>query len=206
MSCEEFQRTLAELGGSHDPEQAEHLRSCSYCSELVADLNAIAQESLLLVEDEEPSPRVWNRLEIALRQEGLIHEPRPSPTPGRIPRWRSAWLVPVAACTLVIFSLLIYERGGIQPQIARQTSTTVASLKPEAIPPEQAELLKIVESRSPGQRAGYEAELKAVNAYIRDAEWSVQHNPNDEISQQYLTNAYEQRAMVYEMAMDRGQP
>ncbi|HTZ95209.1 MAG TPA: anti-sigma factor [Terriglobales bacterium] len=209
MSCEEFQRTLVELGGSHDPEQAEHLRICSYCSELVADLNVIAQESLLLVEDEEPSPRVWNRLEIALRQEGLIHEPQPSPTPVRIPRWKSAWLVPVAACTLVIFSLLVYERGGIQPQMARQksaTSTTVARLNPETIPPDQAELLKIVESRSPALRAGYEAEFKAVNAYIRDAEWSVQHNPNDEISQQYLTNAYEQRAMVYEMAMDHGQP
>lgn len=209
MSCEEFQQALAELEGSQDPQQAEHLKTCSSCSELVADLNAIVHESLLLVEDEEPSPRVWNRLEIALRQEGLIHEPQPAPTPVRIPRWRSTWLVPLAACALVIFGLLIYERGGIQPQMAQPTSgtsATVASLKPETIPPEQAELLKVVESRSPGQRAGYEAELKAVNAYIRDAEWSVQHNPNDEISQQYLTNAYEQRAMVYEMAMDHGQP
>jgi hypothetical protein len=55
-------------------------------------------------------------------------------------------------------------------------------------------------------RAGYESDLRAVNAYIRDAESSVRDNPNDAIAQQYLMNAYEQRAMVYEMAMNRALP
>ena len=81
-----------------------------------------------------------------------------------------------------------------------------ASLQPEGMSAEQDELLKVVAARAPALRAAYESDFRAVNAYIRDAELSARRNPNDEISQQYLTNAYEQRAMVYEMAMDRGQP
>jgi len=67
-------------------------------------------------------------------------------------------------------------------------------------------LLSIVASHAPGLRAGYASNLQAVDAYIRDAESSARENPNDEIAQQYLTNAYEQRAMVYEIAMARSLP
>jgi len=210
MKCDEFQRVLAELEGSHSPEQEEHLKTCSRCSVLVADLTTLAQQALLLADDEDPSPRVWNRLEIALRQEGLIREPQPISPPARTLRWSPAWLVPLAASFLIIFGLLLYQRGGIQPQTAQQvpaiSPAVTASLQPEGMSAEQDELLKIVAARAPGLRAAYESDFRAVNAYIRDAESSARRNPNDEISQQYLTNAYEQRAMLYEMAMDRGQP
>jgi hypothetical protein len=59
---------------------------------------------------------------------------------------------------------------------------------------------------APDLRAGYASNLQAVDAYIRDAESSAHDNPNDEIAQQYLTNAYEQRAMVYEIGMARSLP
>jgi len=45
-----------------------------------------------------------------------------------------------------------------------------------------------------------------VNEYIRDAEESAQADPNDEEAQQSLMDAYEQRAMVYDMALDRSMP
>jgi hypothetical protein len=67
-------------------------------------------------------------------------------------------------------------------------------------------LLNTVAERMPSMRAAYEANLRAVNAYIRDAEQSAHSNPNDEVAQQYLMNAYEQKAMVYEMALDRSLP
>jgi hypothetical protein len=59
-------------------------------------------------------------------------------------------------------------------------------------------------SASPG--ATYESDLKRVNAYIQDAEQSVKKDPNDEQANQYLMAAYEQKAMVYEMALDRSLP
>jgi hypothetical protein len=208
MTCEEFERVLPELEGDHNAEQEQHLKSCSHCSDLVADLNAIVAEAHFLAGEEEPSPRVWNSLEIALRREGLIRDSRPElvSSPPRA-RWKPIWLAPLAACLLVVFGLLIYERGGIAPQTAHQegsSNSVSAELQPEAIPAEQDQLLKMVEARAPAMRAGYESEFRAVNAYIRDAESSARSNPNDEIAQQYLTNAYEQRAMLYQMAMDRG--
>ena len=42
--------------------------------------------------------------------------------------------------------------------------------------------------------------------YIRDAEQTVQNDPNDEEAQRSLMAAYEQKAMVYEMALDRSLP
>lgn len=208
MSCEEFQRVLPELEDGYSLEQEQHLKTCSHCSALVADLNAIAREALLLAEVEEPSPRVWNRIEIALRQEGLIRDPQPAALPNPV-RWNRLWLVPLAASCLVIFGLLLYQRGGVHPQIAGIVPSTphpVTASLPEGVSAEQAELLKLVAVQTPSLRASYESEFRAVNAYIRDAESAVRRNPNDQISQQYLNNAYEQRAMVYEMAMDHGLP
>ena len=71
MTCKEFERVLPELGESQSIEQESHLKSCSVCSELLSDLNAIARQARLLGPDVEPSPRVWNSIEITLRQQGL---------------------------------------------------------------------------------------------------------------------------------------
>ncbi len=55
-------------------------------------------------------------------------------------------------------------------------------------------------------RTSYADNLQNVNAYIRDAEQTVQNDPNDEEAQRSLMAAYEQKAMVYEMALDRSLP
>ncbi|MGD0181195.1 MAG: hypothetical protein ABSC15_15395 [Terriglobales bacterium] len=177
MTCEEFKRVLPELGSGHGIEQEEHLRSCCACSDLVADLNAISKEARFLKGSEDPSPWVWNSIEVALRQEGLIRQPQLQhlQTPAPMLGWRLRWLVPLAATLLIVFGALIYQRGTGQPQ-------------------------------TPSMRATYEADLRSVNAYIRDAEQSAHSDPNDEVAQQYLRNAYEQKAMVYEMALDRSLP
>jgi len=71
---------------------------------------------------------------------------------------------------------------------------------------EDQQLLNTVAAHAPSLRAAYETNLRSVNAYIRDAEQSAQSDPNDEVAQQYLMSAYEQKAMVYEMALDRSLP
>jgi len=68
------------------------------------------------------------------------------------------------------------------------------------------QILEAIGSRSPAVRAEYAANLQNVNNYIRDAEESAQADPNDEEAQQSLMDAYEQRAMVYDMALDRSMP
>ena len=215
MNCAEFQEILPEFfEGGRNAEQEAHLKACPMCSGLVADLELIVREARQLQEFDEPSPRVWNSIEIALRREGLIREPQrgPSLVPPVTRRWQLAWLVPVAAVVLV--GILVYQRGPREPQSVSQvpsaTSAPVANPQTSKallnVNNEDQQLLEAVGSRSPAVQAQYASNLQNVNAYIRDAEASVQADPNDEEAQQVVLDAYEQRATVYEMALDRSLP
>jgi hypothetical protein len=207
MNCAEFELVLPDITeGEREFEQEQHLRSCSACRSLVSDLIAISQQARNLQDCEEPSPRVWNSIEIALQREGLIRQPSRS-KPAKIhtfpSRWRSAWLLPVAAALLVTAGVVQYKRSSDQKMAAVRpaTPTEVASI----VSPEKSDqqLLQSVAQRAPAMKAVYEANLQDANSYVHDAELSVKNNPNDEEAQQSLTYAYEQRAMVYQMAMDR---
>jgi hypothetical protein len=214
MTCEEFERVLPELGSGHSIEQEEHLKSCSACSDLVADLNVISRQARLLQGSDEPSPWVWNSIEVALRQEGLIRQSDQERSLVHPPRlsWKLRWLVPAAAAFLVVFGVLLHQRGMRPAHFAKQQPAGVVTADPqlsnraEVMVGDDLQLLNTVASRMPSMRAAYEANLRTVNAYIRDAEQSAHSDPNDEVAQQYLRNAYEQKAMVYEMALDRSLP
>jgi hypothetical protein len=225
MNCAEFQRVLPEFMEGHgNSEQEGHLISCSPCSNLFSDLKAISNAARLLQGSEEPSPRVWNSLEIAMRQEGLIRQPQSfSPLVSwRSRRWKVAWLAPAAAALVVTGFVLYYRNSVEQPTVAQRPTSTVTSarvtsasrgaaggLEPRAgteVAGDDQQLLEEIGSRSPDMRAEYATNLQTVNAYIRDAEESAKEDPNDEEAQNSVMNAYEQRAMVYQLAMDRSLP
>jgi hypothetical protein len=48
--------------------------------------------------------------------------------------------------------------------------------------------------------------LRDANAYIQDAKASVDADPTDEEAQQALMDAYGQKSMIYQMALDRSLP
>jgi hypothetical protein len=221
MNCAEFQEVLPEvIDGGRTAEQESHLKSCPVCSGLIADLDLIAAEARQLQEVAEPSPRVWNSIEITLRQEGIIRDARLGPSLVLLVkpaprRWNMAWLAPLAALLLVGFGIAVYQRGsGETKTAARPSSDTpvvVAKVQTGKNPStvnnsEDDQLLAAVASRSPAMQAQYASNLQNVNAYIRDAEESAQADPNDEEAQQIVMDAYGQRAAVYEMALDRSLP
>src|SRR5262249_62241807 len=72
MTCLELRESLVEQEDGSRPEQRAHLKDCSECATLVADLLVIACAAGELRASHEPSPRVWNSIEIALRQEGVV--------------------------------------------------------------------------------------------------------------------------------------
>jgi hypothetical protein len=194
------------------------LHSCSACSSLVADLSLIVGEARQLQDFADPAPRVWNSIEIALRQEGLIREPHlgPSLLPPVQRGWRLGWLSPLAVAAVLVFGVFVYQRNYRQPQTLAQ-ATPPASRTVDEIRSgnsqknitnnnEDQQLLEAVGSRAPAVQAAYASNLQNVNAYIRDAEASAQADPNDEEAQQVVMDAYEQRATIYEMALDRSLP
>ena len=59
---------------------------------------------------------------------------------------------------------------------------------------------------SPALSQAYQLGLQRVNAYIADARTLVASNPDDEESRQALLEAYQQKAMLYNMAMQHSMP
>jgi hypothetical protein len=193
---------------AHSLEDETHLQSCLPCATVRADLDAISEQARLLQGAETPSPRVWNSIEIALRNEGLIRQPeleRPRIRHAS-PRWKLAWLAPLAAAAAVILGMVMFQQGNGRQGSAHTAdlaSVVPAQLQDSTANPEEEQMVRLVAERMPALSAAFAADLKAVNDYIREAESSARANPQDETARQHLMSAYGQRAMIYEMAMDR---
>ena len=214
MNCVEFERELPEfLEGSHTPEQQAHVNSCAACSSLLSDLNFVSAQVKNLFASEEPSPAVWNAIETQLRAEGLIREVPVEPVRAKrnfLPQWRMAWLVPVTAALALIAGLKLYHPAGAgdNAPVAKLPATpspTVAApiSRTASVSKDDEQLMNTVAARIPAQQARYRADLDDANAFIRDAEQSLKDDPNDIYTQQMLINAYAQKQMLYDLAVDR---
>jgi hypothetical protein len=159
----------------------------------------------------------------------------PAPAALRRHGWSAWWLVPVAAALLAGASYLVSHKQAPQvaqqqtpaattpvtPAPAGQDPATVAQtpavkVSPqqkanhrtevaEAPSPEDEQFLSEVGQRAPTMRATYENQLRAVNAYIQEAQAYLDRNPDDEDARQLLMEAYQQKAMLYQMALDHVQ-
>jgi hypothetical protein len=68
--CAVFQAQLPSLFESGEDLRAQaHLKTCENCSELVRDLEYIAQQAKLLLPIHDPSPEVWENIQTALKKE-----------------------------------------------------------------------------------------------------------------------------------------
>jgi hypothetical protein len=211
MNCVELQQSLAEFEDGRNAAQQAHLKTCAECSALVAELNLIASTAVELRATDEPSPRVWNSIEIALRQEGLIRPQRPSRSllPSFSSPWGwSRWLVPAAATLLVVIGIYIRQHSASQ-QVA-QTVVLPAVVEPVSDVAiaglNDDDLLQEISAQAPAMRQEYADNLRHVNEYIHDAKDIVASNPNDEEARRSLMEAYQEKAMLFELAMDRSLP
>jgi len=216
MNCVELQKSLGEMENGGSAEQQAHLKCCPECSALVGELNLIASSAIALRAADEPSPRVWNSIAIAARQEGLIRAPRASHSrtgrsliPSLGSRWGwTRWAVPVAAALLIVLGIHLRQRS-LPVQLARNTaqppvSATVSELEMAGL--NDADLLEEISHQAPALRAQYEENLRRANQYIADAKSDVAANPNDEEARRSLLAAYQQKAMLFELALDRSLP
>lgn len=209
MTCAELQQELPELleNGTSAKYHA-HLKSCDACSELVGSLQAIIRGAQTLQAADEPSPRVWNSIEMALLREGLIHSPheRPSFVSSFARRWGvAAWLVPAAAALLVGTFFFVGPQSRLK-QPAQQAVSRPQVQVTSNLDSDDQQLLEELSARAPFMEAAYEKELHNVNQYIHDAQDLVDADPNDEGAQQSLMDAYGQKAVIYHLALDRSLP
>lgn len=208
MNCVELQASLAEIEHGRSTEQRAHLKNCPECSALVTELILIASTAVELRGAQEPSPRVWKAIETTLRHEGVIRPQKASRSllPALSSRWGWArWAVPAAAALLITVGLYVRQHTPSQ-QLAR-TAAPVANGSDVAIAGlNDDDLLQEVAEQSPALQAQYVDNLRRVNEYIQDAKNVVAANPNDEEARRSLLEAYQQKAMLFELAMDRSLP
>ena len=70
MTCQEFQAQLAEIVGSGvDVSNHPHLQNCETCRALLRDLQTIADAAKQLLPIEQPKEDLWERIELAIKQE-----------------------------------------------------------------------------------------------------------------------------------------
>jgi hypothetical protein len=208
MNCVELQASLAEIDDGKSPEQRDHLKTCPACSALVTELILIASTAVELRAGDEPSTRVWESIETALRQEGVIRPQRANRSllPSLSSRWGWArWMVPAAAALLITVGLYVRQHS-LSRQLANNTAPTAAVSDVETAGLNDDDLLLEIAQQSPSLKSQYADNLRRVNQYIQDAKSVVAANPNDDEARRSLMEAYQQKAMLFELAMDRSLP
>ncbi len=210
MNCAEFQKVLPyiiETGGSAEEEA--HLKSCTVCSDLVQDLRYIAEAAKLLLPMREPSPRVWSGIQVALEREGMVRSlagtARFRPQGAAVlsqRRWAAgSSMLAFAALLLFAISLIWFRnRGTRAPE-----PTGTASVPQAAVDDDDAQVLSIVQKRSPALAATYRENMDTVNTYIRDARRTVEQDPGDMGARDHLLRAYDEKALLYAMAWERSE-
>ena len=131
--------------------------------------------------------------------------PRHSLLPSFGSEWAWArWALPVAALLLVTIGIYVRQHQQLPPigtndvpiQVTPVSDAMIAGLNDN-------DLLQEVAQQTPALQAQYTDNLRSVNAYIQEAKNSVAANPNDEEARRSLMEAYQEKAMLFEMALDR---
>lgn len=104
------------------------------------------------------------------------------------------------------------QKPAVTPQPAPQAVAKKAPIMipfpndaPNVADQDDRQFLDEVSRQAPMMRASYENQLRSVNSYIREAAAYAQQNPGDEDARQHLMDAYEQKALLYQMALDHVQ-
>src|SRR5215468_8628593 len=112
MTCVELHESLVDNETGSSAEQQAHIKTCSECAKLVADLLVIAYSAGDLRAVHGPHPRVWKSIEATLRREGLIRPQRKGlsllPSLGSQSSW-ARWMAPAAALLLITLGIYLKQ-------------------------------------------------------------------------------------------------
>ena len=93
-------------------------------------------------------------------------------------------------------------RKSAKPAFSKSATAVKSAVEP-APSEEDQQFLSAVSTLAPSMRTTYEIQLQAVNADIRETQAYVDRNPGDMDARQHLMDAYQQKALLYQIALDR---
>jgi hypothetical protein len=206
MQCKEVERVLEQQGFVPVPETARaHLAGCSSCQGLVADLTAIVATAHLLPAEVDPPRRVWASLRAQLEEEGIIQDAATRATWWRrFPEFFRARALATAGVGLLIATAVVLQvrPPASHPTEARntyenydETSMTLSN--------DEAHLPSMQLAGSSKVDVALRQNLDIVDKFIVDCEQRVKEQPGDELARDYLSGAYQQKAELLSVMMER---
>src|ERR1700726_3831433 len=106
---------------------------------------------------------------------------------------------------MLLLALGIYVRRESPPnQLTEQVSVTLPAANPSDLNDE--DLLQEVADNEPAMKVQYAENLRQVNESIREAQGVVDGSPNDAEARRSLMDAYHQKSLLFEIAMDHSLP
>lgn len=206
-NCSEFLEWAGPwMEGERSSEAEAHLRLCSYCRAVIADLGEISSVARSLAAEEAPA-RVWPSLRAQMEKEGLIRRPRGN--------WLAGWLpaVPRPALAGAYLALMIVGGLFLMSQHRRMTNRagwmdtmdTTTSHFNSALDAAAEKSLPGAGSSNPAVAAELHKNLAIVDKYIALCEKSVREEPQSEMARDYLYNAYQKKAELVAVMADPGE-
>jgi anti-sigma factor RsiW len=216
MQCRDLEVVVEQQGLEPLSEAArQHLAQCSACTHYIADLNSIVATAHELPAEVEPPERIWISLRAQLQNEGVIHEQARSREAS--PAWwpsfadlfrKRAFAMAAVGALIVIAAASQFQKPRVQVLEPRDNGfdSTVSVLR------QQEHDLANMQLASTGGSSGYTSavdtslrqNLQQVDEFIADCERRLKEQPSDELAREYLTNAYQQKAQLLSVMMDRG--
>ena len=234
MQCKDVELVLEQEGLEPLPEEARaHLAECPDCRNYVADLTSLVDAAKKLPSEIAPPDRVWLSLRTQLEEEGIIRTPADVIPLERVPFWQSisdffrSRALATAMVGIVIVAAVVFrvrrDRAIVAVPAVQTAKAAMASAPgpevqkapvPEA-PPVFASAARALDDQEPVATGMILAStspvdlslrdnLKKVNEFIADCERHLRDQPDDELTREYLSAAYEQKAELLSAMIERG--
>ncbi|HXJ06948.1 MAG TPA: hypothetical protein VNH65_17730 [Candidatus Acidoferrum sp.] len=230
MQCKDIELVLEQEGLEPLPEEARaHLAECHDCRSYVADLTSLVDAARKLPCEIAPPDRIWISLRAQLEEEGIIKSPAEAARAQSVPFWKSisdffrsrALATAMVGILLVAATVFQIRRDRIAP-VAPPVQTATAEVPPlvqkNPVPApsegfdraaralddqEPVATGMILASTSPVD-ISLRDNLKKVNEFIADCQRHLKEQPQDGLTREYLSAAYEQKAELLSAMIERG--
>jgi hypothetical protein len=207
MQCREVEAVLEQEGFVPVPKAARaHLAGCISCKNLIADLTALVAAAHLLPAEVEPPRRVWSALRAQLEQEGIIRSAERRSWWTAFSEFFRPRVLATSAIGLLIAAAtaLQFQRSPAQPTEARNSYDSVYLDISSTLNNDEAHLPALQLAGDSGVDTALRQNLDIVDKFIADCEQRVKEEPRDDLAREYLTGAYQQKAELISVMMERG--
>jgi hypothetical protein len=212
MQCSELELVFEQDGiPPLAPEAREHLATCNACKQYVDEVTAIVAVAHQFPAEVDPPQRIWVSLRNQLESEGIIHDAQRVVVRVGASWWGSfADLFRTRVLATASVAALLIAAVGIS---LRPPSTQILEAHDDSFS-NTVRALNETEGGLPNVQlagtnvssvdASLRQNLQQVNDFIADCEHRVREVPSDQLTREYLTNAYEQKAQLLGEILDRG--